>query len=146
MTTAINKLVNNFPYPSIPPIIGQPLFQTLVQLHLQLNSNAASIHSNLGNGQLGLIQLSISDGVYNTLSAMPFLSPANPGTPHSTGAMITELGRLLSTASVLFHQYTAGRKALEKEIRNPVDAMFLPEHCHGPSHSSLFTGPPHPNE
>jgi hypothetical protein len=99
MTTAIDKLVANFPHPHMPPIIGQPTYryETLAQLHIMLNSkNAASVHSNLGNGQLGLLQLTVSAAVYSTLSVTSFIVPINPGNnanipPGSTGAVITEM-------------------------------------------------------
>ena len=107
VATAIHKLVNNFPHPNLSPIVGQPNYETLAQLHLKLNSNAASIHSNLGNGQLGLLQLTLSADVYNTLSATPFISPTNPGErvtiPRGSSASeITELNRSHNKATTLF--------------------------------------------
>ena len=130
MTTAIDKIVDNFPHPNISPIVGQPTYETLAQLHLQLNSNAASVHSNLGNGQLGLLQLTVSEAVYNTLSATPFIRPTNPGASvtipqGSTGAVITELNRAHDAATHLFSQYDAVDKALKQQIVGAVDAMFL---------------------
>ena len=79
MPTDIGKLVEGFPHPQILPIQGQPNYETLAELHVQLNSNAASVHSILGNGQLGLLPLAVSDAVYNTLSNTPFVVPVNPG-------------------------------------------------------------------
>ncbi len=107
VATAIDKLVNNFPHPNLSPIVGQPNYETLAQLHLKLNSNAASIHSNLGNGQLGLLQLTLSADVYNTLSATPFISPTNPGESvtiprGSSASEITELNRSHNKATTLF--------------------------------------------
>jgi len=52
-------------------------------MQVELNSNSASIHSNLGDGQLGHLYLTISPTVYATLSAQEFLVPENPGAiPH----------------------------------------------------------------
>lgn len=79
MATAIDKLVHGFLHPNLSLIIGQPTYRTLVQLHLKLNSKAASIYSNLGNGQLSLLQPILSADVYSTLLATPFISPASPG-------------------------------------------------------------------
>jgi hypothetical protein len=130
MPTAIDKLVTNFPHPNISPIVGQPTYKTLTQLHTQLNLNAASVHSNLGNGQLGLLQLTVTAAVYNTLSAIPFLAPANPGAtvilpPHSTGPQINELNCQHDAAAALFSKYDATDKALKQQIVGAVDAMFL---------------------
>ena len=75
---------------------------------MKLNSNAASIQSNLGCGTLGLIQLTLSPAVYNTLSSISFIVPVNPGSvpiilANSTGAQITELRYAFDTASALFN-------------------------------------------
>jgi hypothetical protein len=109
MTTAINKIISNFPNPHLDPIMGQPSYDTVHQLHLQLNSKAASIHSDLGNGQLGLHQLTVSIEVYNTLSTTPFVVPANPGTSASIpcaaeSTAITKLNRAHDAATYLFNQ------------------------------------------
>mgnify|MGYP002806862359 FL=1 len=130
VATAIDKLVDNFPHPNLPPIVGQPTYETLAQLHLKLNSNAASIHSNLGNGQLGLLQLTLSANVYNTLSAIPFISPTNPGESvtiprNSSDSEITELNCSHDKATALFRQYDAADKALKQQIVGAVEDMFL---------------------
>ncbi len=130
MTTPIDKLVANFPHPHIPPIIGQPTYETLAQLHIMLNSNAASVHSNLGNGQLGLLQITVSAAVYNTLSVTPFVIPLNPGTDAnipagSTAPVIIEMNRAHDAAVSLFQQYDNTDKALKQQIVGAVDAMFL---------------------
>jgi hypothetical protein len=130
MPTAIDKLVANFPHPNISPIVGQPTYKTLAQLHIQLNSNAASVHSKLGNGQLGLLQLTFMVAVYNTLSAIPFIAPANPDATiilpsHSTGPQINDLNRQHDATAALFSEYDATNKALKQQIDGAVDAMFL---------------------
>jgi hypothetical protein len=130
VATAIDKLVDNFPHPNLSPIMGQPTYEILAQLYLKLNSNAASIHSNLGNGQLGLLQLTLSADVYNTLSATPFISPTNPGESvtiprNSTDSDITEPNHAHDKATALFRQYNAADKALKQQIVGAVEDMFL---------------------
>ena len=68
MSTAINKIVDGFPFPMIPPIVGTPTYNTIAEVNLKLNSNVASVQSNLGCGTLDLLQLTVSPAVYNTLS------------------------------------------------------------------------------
>ena len=46
---------------------------------MKLNSDAASVHSNLSDGALGLLYLTVSPTVYTTLLATPFFVPAKPG-------------------------------------------------------------------
>jgi hypothetical protein len=134
VATAIAKLVDNFPHSNLAPIVGQPTYKTLAQLHLKFNSNAASIHSNLGNGQLGLLQLTLSADVYNTLSATPFISPTNPGESvtiprNSSDSKITELNRSHNKATALFRQYNAADKALKQQIIGAVKDVFLRPLC-----------------
>ena len=80
MTISIDKIVDGFPHPNIAPIVGIPTYESIAELNLQLNANAASVQSNLGDGQLGLLALTVSPAVFNTLSAVAFVHPVNPGT------------------------------------------------------------------
>ena len=77
--SSVDKITEGFSHPVITPIVGQPAFDTLKELKLLLSTNAASVISHLGNGALGLLWLVVSDAVYNTLSAIPFFAPQNPG-------------------------------------------------------------------
>ena len=78
MPTTINKIVDGFPFPMIPPIVGTPTYNTISEVNLKLNSNAASVQSKLGCGTLGLLQLTVSLAVYNSLSSIAFIVPVNP--------------------------------------------------------------------
>ena len=96
MPYTIAKIVDGFPFPTIPPIVGVPNYEIIAELHMKLNSNSASVQSNLGDGTLGLLSLTVSDAVYNTLSNTPFVAPANPGAaPNipdgSTGPAIVDI-------------------------------------------------------
>ena len=75
----IDKIVEGFPHPTIKPIIGIPTYESISEMHIKLNSNAASVHSELGNGALGLLALTVTPTVYNTLAGVPFKPPENPG-------------------------------------------------------------------
>ena len=79
MVASIDKILEAMPHSSIPPIIGQPTYSSIHEIHQFLSSNAASIQSNLGCGTLGLIYLTLSPTVYATLSANLFVPPPNPG-------------------------------------------------------------------
>ena len=117
MPTAIDKIVDGFPFPMIPPIIGTPTYNTIAEVNLKLNPNSASVQSNLGCGTLGLLQLTVSPAVYNNLSSTPFIVTGNPGSvpnipANSTGAQITEICYAFDTASSLFNEYDRTNKAL----------------------------------
>ena len=47
MLTAINKIVDVFPFSTIQPIFGNPTYNTISEVNLKLNSNAASVQSTL---------------------------------------------------------------------------------------------------
>ena len=77
MPTEIGAIVKTYPRPSLAPIEGFPSFASNKTLHLQLRANDASIHSNLGNEQLGLMAMVVSQATYNTLSHVPFIVQQN---------------------------------------------------------------------
>ena len=130
MPTAINKIVDGFPFPTISSIVGTPTYNTIVEVNLKLNSNSASVKSNLGCGTLGLLQLTVSPAVYDTLTSTPFIVPVNPGyipiiPSNSTGAQITEIFYAFDTASALFNEYDRTDKAFQQIILSTVDEIFI---------------------
>ena len=130
MSTAIDKIVDGFPFPTIPPIVGTPTYNTIAEVNLKLNSNAASVQSNLGCGTLGFLQLTVSPAVYNTLSVTAFVVTVNPGSSpdipaNSTGTQITKLRYAFDTVATLFNKYDRTDKALRKILLTTVDEMFI---------------------
>ena len=128
MATA-DKVVERFPHPTIPPIVGQPTFDTLQGLKLLLSTNAASIGSHLGDGLLGLLWLTVSDTVYNTLSATPFIQPTNPGPipiipANATGVVVTSLTDTHNRETKLFREFNNTDAALKQLLLGAVDDMF----------------------
>ena len=130
MTTAISKIVDSSPFPIIPPIFGTQTYNTIAKFNLKLNSNSAYVQSNLVCGTLGLLQLTVSPAVYNTLSSIAFIVPVNPGSvtiipANSTGSQITKLCYAFDTASALFNEYDRTNKALRQILLSTVDKMFI---------------------
>ena len=120
--------MDSFPNPTISPIVGQPGYDTIAEVHLKLNANAASVQSHLGDGTLGLLYLTVTPAVYNTLSAIPFVPPPNPGSepiipPNSTGPVIVNIRYVHATATKLYKQYDATDKALKQLLLGVVDEM-----------------------
>ena len=72
------KTVDRFLFPTIYPIIGTPYYESIADIHIKLNSNAASVQSNLWCGTLCLLFLTISPAVYVTLSTIVFVLSVNP--------------------------------------------------------------------
>jgi hypothetical protein len=128
--TIIDKIVEGFPHPTIPPIVGIPTYEAIAELNLHLNANAASVQSNLGNGQLGLLALTVSPAIFNTLSTIAFVPPANPGTTPtipggSTGAQTQAVIRQHTTDDKIFREYLACDNALKQQIISCVNSMYL---------------------
>ena len=69
------KILTKISHPTIKPIISKPTYKTLAAVYLKLNTNAVSVHSLCGNGQLGYLDLAVKEVVYNTLSSNPFTPP-----------------------------------------------------------------------
>ena len=130
MTSSTDKIVESFPYPTISPIVGQPGYDTIAEVHLQLNANAASVQSHLGDGALGLLYLTVTPAVYNTLSLVPFIPPPNPGPDpiipaNATGPQINDIRLQFANATKLYKQYDTTDKALKQLLLGAVDDMFV---------------------
>ena len=130
MATNTDTVIESFPHPTITPIVGQPNYESLAELHLKLNTNAASVHSNRGNGQYGLIYLTLKPAVYATLSAVPFVPPANPGqNPNiplgATGPQIAEYRRAHKEALEEFNRHNATDKSLKSQLIAAVDEPYI---------------------
>jgi hypothetical protein len=126
----IDKLIDGFPHPMIPPIIRIPTNEAITKLNLQLNANTASMQSNLGNGQLGLLALTISPSIYNTFSAVAFVPPANPGTTSNipggaTGLQISAIIRQHTADANLFQEYLTTDNALKQQVIGAINSMYL---------------------
>ena len=131
MPTDINKIVDGFPHPIIPPIIGVPTYQSISELNLQLNANAASVQSNLGDGQQGLLALTVSTAIYATISNIPFVAPANPGPTADlpegggTGPVLAAIVAAHKLATDIFKEYNATDKALKQQVISAVNNIYI---------------------
>lgn len=134
MTADIDNFIDGFPHPTIIPIIGPPTYASLAELHVQLNANAASIFSNLGNGQLGLLALTVKPAVYTTLSATPFVVPANPGPQPVIAANATQYQIAQATSEHkeelrIWKEYQAADKALKQQLLAAINELYYKTLC-----------------
>jgi hypothetical protein len=130
MPTETDKIVDEFPHPSILPITGTPNHASVAKLKLHLNANAASAQSNLGDGQLGLLALTVSPGVCNALSAVAFVPPTNPGQlpafpARATGKQQANLVRRHAASAALFRERSATDNALKQQVIGCIDSICL---------------------
>ena len=125
----IDKIVEGFPHHTITPIIGIPTYESISEIHIKLNLNAASVHSELGNGALGLLALTVTPPVYNTLAGVAFVPPGNPGqsfiiplgaTCHQIAALDTAHKNLVR----IWKEYLDVDKALKQQLIGGVNEMY----------------------
>ena len=94
------------PHPKIIPIFGILSYESITDVYIKLNLTAKSVHSELGNGALGLLALTVTPEVYNALAGVPLVTPLDPGKtlvipPGSTGPMIAALDAAQDPSSYL---------------------------------------------
>ena len=78
MTTP-ESLIESFPNPDVPKIEGRPTYESIANLKTLLSANAASVQSGRGGGNNGYLGIVLSDAVYTTVSATPWVNPPYPG-------------------------------------------------------------------
>ena len=79
MKIAIDIIIESFPHTTINHVSRLPMHKFMSAARLQLNTNAASIHSHRRNFQLGLLFFTLRPEFYNTVSTVRFIPPTNPG-------------------------------------------------------------------
>ena len=124
------KITETFPHKHITPIVGQPTYDTIKELHLKLNENAVKVHSNLGNGNLGYLGVTVEPAIYNTLSAQPFVQPPIPGAAAvfpvgAQGPQITNIREVFNEETKSFNRYMAVCNAIAAIIVDVIDPMYL---------------------
>ena len=130
MPSLIDKIVDGFPFQTIDPIIGTPDYESIADIHLKLNSNAASVQFNLGCGTLGLLFLTVSPAVYATLSTTEFVPPVNSGPEPiiptgSTGAAISDLWYHHTKSTKIFTEYENTDKSLCQILLASTDELYV---------------------
>ena len=130
MSSTGDKIVEYFPFPTILTILGEPNYKTIAEVHFKLNANFASVQYNLGDGKLGLLYLTVSPSIYNSLSATVFVPLVNPGataiiTAGSTAAVIANERRSFADAIALFKRYDSVNKSLKQMLLGAFDEIFV---------------------
>jgi hypothetical protein len=131
------NIIGAFPNPTINPIIGLPTYDSISAVHLQLNQNAASVDSHLGDGINGLLSLTtVSTAVYNTISNELFEVPTNPGPypivqPTGTEHQIKEAYRVHTENIRIWPKFQATEKPLKQLLLGAVSDIYTSALKHG---------------
>ena len=127
---SVNKLVERFENPSIPPINGEPMYATLHAMHDLLNSNAESVTTNLGCGTLGHLCLTLSTTVYANLSTTIVVVPPDHGATSvipagATGPEAAPIRYAHDAATLEFNTFNNVNRALCQKILGAVEYASL---------------------
>ena len=77
-TSSVRRLY--FEHKDLPRIVGEPVFDSLHQMLLEVKANLSSVPSTLCGGAHGYAEAILSVPTYDTLALMtPFITPAHPG-------------------------------------------------------------------
>ena len=119
-----------FQHKVLTRVHGQPTYDTLQTLSTEIKANAASVPSTLGGGSYGHLGLVLSADRYATLAtALPWISPANPGpfVPPAAGtaAQIEAAKDVWRELKLSFDLCQATEKALIAQIVDSLDHIYL---------------------
>ena len=126
----IDDITKGFPN-QIPPISGQPTYDSLKNLRDLLKANAASFPSSLGGGNHGYLGLILTPAVYATVApGTAFVIPPNPGpTANLVGATTQPQinARLRTHAEQLrqWKEYKNVNDAIKNQLIGAIEPMFI---------------------
>ena len=132
MATApsIDSILESFPYPNIPPIQGQPTYQSIADLTKTACENAASVPSVSGGGAHGHLGIVLSDAQYTALTGVAYNPPVDPGPtptipPGTTGPQIAAIERQFKEEQRIFQTHANVDAALKQQIQNAVPKKYI---------------------
>ena len=129
MPSSIENIVDGFLFPTIDPIFKTTNYESIANIHLNFNLNAASVQSNLGCGTLGLFFKTVSPAVYATSSTITFVPQFNPGPelniPNGATATIADLQYHPAEATKIFAKYKNTYKALRQLLLASTDKLYV---------------------
>ena len=133
MAPSTDKVIAQFPHKTIPPVVGTPTYETIHRVHVQLNANAASVPTTLGDGALGMLGLTITPAEYRRLSTgnVSFTAPVNPGLSPpidyttSTEKQINALTAQHDAQLYIWETYSNCERALKALLISVFDDMYI---------------------
>lgn len=127
-----------FPHPELTSFgSDRPTPQSLLRLHAELSTNAISVESVRGDGQLGHYALVVPAAKYTAESTgnIPFVPPAHPGPApiipaNATAAVITEANRQYNADLLEASVFNSVHNNLKKQLLAAVPETYLDELRH----------------
>ena len=129
-STTVNKIVEDFSFPTFAHINGQLTHETIDEINCYLNANVSSVQSDLGDGAHGNLSLTILPAILDTLSATPLVIPQTPGSmpdipDSSTAAQIESLRFDHTTSTKLFSKYDNTDKTFKQQLVGAIDPLYF---------------------
>ena len=85
----VNDIIKKLLVKVLPPIIGEPIYETTNKIIQCFYRNSDTLATSLvRNGQIGLI---MNTTLYTTIDQTMYMESANPGTAPNTLGMVTEV-------------------------------------------------------
>ena len=130
MTTSEPSTTFQFPYPELTPIVGKPDYLGIAKIKKELTSNAMSVYSARGNGQLGHAVIVLGVHEYNNVSAVAWADPVNPGPgpvipAGATNAQINAIRDGFTRDQYEWRTFDAVGKKLKQQLLTAVPHEYL---------------------
>jgi hypothetical protein len=133
--STVEDVMASFPHPIIPPVEGEPDYQTINARRKFLQANSRVIHTHLGGGALGHLGFIISDVSYSnidppaagepTLWETPNAPGRAPATTDGTAAQISATCHVWEEDVQPYRTYTNIQKAWKKQLISVFEPMYL---------------------
>ena len=130
MTSSTKNIVDGFLFPTIDTIVETPDYESIADIHLELNSNVALVQSNLRCDTLVLLFLTVLPVIYATLSTIEFVPPVSPGPEpnipaDATRTAIVDLWCHHMEATKVFTEYKNTDKALRQLLLASTEELYV---------------------
>ena len=137
MTTSplsIDDITSGFTTNPLPPIIGEPTYESLRAMVKRLYGNAVTVKTPNGGGAHGHLGMLMSPQLYSTISATSWVEPVDPGISPAFTA-----GRFYDEATKeairndfkerkrLYHNYLNMDMALKNQVIKAIEEVYLDE-------------------
>jgi hypothetical protein len=133
--STVEDVMASFPRPILPPVEGEPDYQTINATRKFLQANSRAVDTHLGEGTLGHLGLIISDVSYSNI-AQPtadvptfWVSPNAPGRAPATtdgrAAQISAARHVWEEDVQTYRTYTSVQQALKKKIISFFEPIYL---------------------
>eukprot|EP00957_Ditylum_brightwellii_P202346 15329759-Ditylum_brightwellii.AAC.1 len=131
MTSSNTAVMDHFLVKDIPKQAGIPTWESIWEIHLNLNANATLVMRDLGGGAHGHLGLTIRGAEYQTLTSHVFVRLANPnvtpppGNPYELPVQRADCIRLWEDASRAYKLCTAVDTALRNQLTGAINKSYI---------------------